>query len=228
LVDPPTISLQSALRLVERRRMAVLLAALALLIVAGPIADVFKPARFVIDAASILFLSICLQQAGAHPQVRIPAVMLVGLWILLKLSSLWMRRAWIDGLETLILATVVLIVLGLVARDIATAKRVDGELLCGALGAYLLLGVLWSLTYELIDLWLPQAFSGLKGGTSDRGGLLYFSFTTLTTLGFGDITATNPVVRMWVALEAVVGTIYNATVVARLVSLYGTAVRPGP
>jgi len=194
--------LRWALSLVERRRMAVLLAALVLLIVAGPVADVFKPARFVIDTVSIVFLSICLQQAGAHPRLRIPAIILVGLWILLKLSSLWVRRIWVDGLETLILASVVLIVLGLVARHITTAKRVDAELLCGALGAYMLLGVLCSLSYELIDLWLPLAFTGLRGGASDRGALLYFSFTTLTTVGFGDITATNPVVRMWVALES--------------------------
>jgi hypothetical protein len=45
--------------------------------------------------------------------------------------------------------------------------------------------------------------------------LLYFSFTTLTTTGYGDITAVNPVVRMWSIFEAIIGTIYNATVIAR-------------
>ena len=54
--------------------------------------------------------------------------------------------------------------------------------------------------------------------------LLYFSFTTLTTTGYGDITAVNPVVRVWSIFEAIIGTMYNATVIARLVSLYGSRV----
>ncbi len=57
-----------------------------------------------------------------------------------------------------------------------------------------------------------------------QGALLYFSFTTLTTTGYGDITAINPVVRMWSIFEAIIGTMYNATVIARLVSLYGRSV----
>jgi hypothetical protein len=51
---------------------------------------------------------------------------------------------------------------------------------------------------------------------------MYFSLTTLTTTGYGDITALNPMLRMWAVFEAVVGTIYNATVIARLVSVYGS------
>ena len=49
---------------------------------------------------------------------------------------------------------------------------------------------------------------------------LYFSLTTLTTLGYGDITPINPFARIWATLEAVVGTLYVAILVARLVSLY--------
>ncbi len=61
----------------------------------------------------------------------------------------------------------------------------------------------------------------------NRSALLYFSFTTLTTTGYGDITAVNPVVRMWSIFEATIGTMYNATVIARLVSLYGRPIRRG-
>jgi len=50
---------------------------------------------------------------------------------------------------------------------------------------------------------------------------LVLSFTTLTTTGYGDITAVDPLVRMWAIFEAITGSMYNAIVIARLVSLYG-------
>jgi len=87
-------------------------------------------------------------------------------------------------------------------------------------GAYLLLGAFWAETYEIISFVAPAAFAGPGGAP-----LFYFSFTTLTTTGYGDITAVNPIVRMWSIFKAIIGTIYNATAVARLVSLYGTRVR---
>ena len=71
---------------------------------------------------------------------------------------------------------------------------------------------------------MPSAFAASNGGTLTRSALLYFSFTTLTTTGYGDITAVNSIVRMWAILEGIVGTMYNATVIARLVSLYGGAI----
>jgi len=98
-------------------------------------------------------------------------------------------------------------------------------LLCGAVGAYLLLGVFWAESYEIISLATPAAFAGPDGVAPNESALLYFSFTTLTTTGYGDITAVNPVVRMWSICEAIIGTMYNATVIARLVSLYGGRVR---
>ena len=49
---------------------------------------------------------------------------------------------------------------------------------------------------------------------------LYFSFTTLTTLGYGDMTGLHPVARVWSTLEAITGSLYIAVLVARLVSLY--------
>jgi hypothetical protein len=62
------------------------------------------------------------------------------------------------------------------------------------------------------------------GGVLKQSALYYFSFTTLTTTGYGDITAVDPLVRMWAIFEAIIGSMYNAIVIARLVSLFG---RPG-
>jgi hypothetical protein len=94
----------------------------------------------------------------------------------------------------------------------------------GAVAAYLFLGVIWSLAYYLVTIWIPGAFSiqgSLTPGDREslQSQLFYFSFVTLTTLGYGDIVAVHPIVRMLVILEGVIGQLFPAILIARLVSL---------
>jgi hypothetical protein len=109
-------------------------------------------------------------------------------------------------------------VLGRVFRSgPVTAHRVQG-----AVSAYVLFGVCWALLYELLALRLPGAFSypaAAPAGSARDASLAYFSFATLTTVGYGDVTAVHPVARMFSILEALTGQLYPATLLARLVSL---------
>ena len=100
----------------------------------------------------------------------------------------------------------------------------DGHRIRGAIVIYLLLGVMWAFAYQVVALTIPQAFrlpEGLIAGDPDalRRELTYFSVVTLTTTGYGDITAVHPVARTLVMLEALVGQLYPAIVLAWLVSL---------
>jgi hypothetical protein len=210
---------------IDRHRMAILLATLVLLVLTSPLGDIAKEARFAITVATVGFLLSCLQQVDAHPRLRRPSRLLVLLWLILNLPLSWTATVWATSAAAAILAILIVTLLWLVAQGIVEADRVDAELLCGVIGAYLLLGVFWAETYELISFFAPAAFAGPGGMTPNRSALLYFSFTTLTTTGYGDITAINPLVRMWTIFEAIIGTVYNATVVARMVSLYGSPVR---
>jgi hypothetical protein len=103
---------------------------------------------------------------------------------------------------------------------VVSTEQVSRDQLAGAISIYLILGHTWSLVYALIEFRNPGSFNGL--GSPDRVGsdLMYFSFVTLTTLGFGDITPKTLEARVFAALEAVFGVIYVATLVSRLVSLY--------
>ena len=94
----------------------------------------------------------------------------------------------------------------------------------GAVAAYLILGMIWSLAYNLTALLIPGAFNIQGPSTpgdieSMQPHLLYFSFVTLTTLGYGDIVAVHPMARMLVILEGVAGQLFPAILIARLVSL---------
>jgi len=91
----------------------------------------------------------------------------------------------------------------------------------GAVAAYLLLGVMWSGFYRLVMEFDPGAFS--LPSVADEGTLMsklvYFSFTTLTTVGYGDVTAVDTAARSLAMLEALTGQLFPAVLIARLVSM---------
>jgi Ion channel len=89
----------------------------------------------------------------------------------------------------------------------------------GAVAVYLLLGLAWAGAYDLLALHRPDAFAGAVGAQDTHQRWLYYSFVTLTTMGYGDITPVHPVARSLAVLEALVGQLYPAILLARLVSL---------
>jgi len=101
-----------------------------------------------------------------------------------------------------------------------TAHRIQG-----AIAVYLLIGITWAVIYQLIALLIPGAFSFPVSMTArpeepeHQSALTYFSFVTMTTLGYGDIVPVSPVARVFVIFEALIGQLYPATLLARLVSL---------
>lgn len=81
----------------------------------------------------------------------------------------------------------------------------------GAIAVYLLLGILWGEFYILIYLFQPGSFyfnPSTQYGEPPISELIYFSFTTLTTLGVGDILPVHPIARSMTTLEALVGQLY--------------------
>lgn len=103
---------------------------------------------------------------------------------------------------------------------ILEARKVTGRILLRGLAAYVLIGYLWACLYIVVVGLQPGAIQGLSEPAS-WGDFVYFSFVTLTTLGFGDIVPVAPPARSLSIAEAVVGQIYIAVVIAKLVSLHG-------
>jgi hypothetical protein len=95
----------------------------------------------------------------------------------------------------------------------------------GAVCVYMMMGVLWGMAYHLIGSFDSSAFTGIGGAGYDTllQKLFYFSFVTMTTLGFGDISPVAPLARSLAYLQAVVGQMYVAILVAGLVSAHVAA-----
>ena len=119
------------------------------------------------------------------------------------------------------LALLLVVVLGQTfRRGPVTFHRIQG-----GIAAYLLLGVIWAEAFGLVELLRPGAFSGPVNVAGGARAWVYFSFMTLTTVGYGDILPVHPAARSLAMLEAVTGPLYIAILLARLVSL---AVTSGP
>lgn len=102
-------------------------------------------------------------------------------------------------------------------------RDVDAECIYAALSAYLLVGICLGVTYWFINQVLPGSFmvGGAPGDTSlPMTHFLYFSFITITTTGYGDVLPVSDITRGLAVAEAVVGQLYLASMLARLISIY--------
>ena len=105
------------------------------------------------------------------------------------------------------------------ARQVLFSGRVDANTIIGAVAIYLLLGLIWSVLYLItLEFW-HGAFNGIeyRYWADNFTNINYFSFVTMTTLGYGDISPAVPVSRVLAYLQAIFGTFYMAVVVASMI-----------
>jgi voltage-gated potassium channel len=109
----------------------------------------------------------------------------------------------------------------LAAKQVLFAGVVDVNKIVGAICIYLLMGMIWALMYLFIAQSIPGAFNGVEQLVwyENFADVAYYSYVTLTTLGYGDISPVAPVARFLVYMEAVVGVFYMAVLVASLIGV---------
>jgi hypothetical protein len=160
----------------------------------------------------------------------------VYLWLALVISVPSLLSRWFDipGLTLsgpIAVAFFFLLISAHILTDIFARRRIGIDQLLGGINIYLLLGVIFARlhvavashspdAYMLGD--LPIATAAAQAGQQLEDVLQYFSFTTLTTLGYGDIRPASHAARMLSTGEAVVGQLFIAILIARLVSVHAT------
>jgi Ion channel len=179
-------------------------------------------AWFVIQSKRQFLLAVLLALAALLPfiwLVRQPEEQFPGL-----VESLYLINVTIWLLFTAYIAIVVF-------RSIMRARRVHANEIYGAIYVYLLIGVIFAVIFQLLLAWNPGAIyfepSRFGGPLATRnnslltrsfGDVLYYSFVTLSTVGFGEVTPASPAARSLSLIEAVGGIMYVATMIARFVS----------
>lgn len=109
-----------------------------------------------------------------------------------------------------------------VAQAVFKPGRVNHYRIQGAIVLYLNFAMIFTSLFRLVAALAPPAFAGLPADGADAGAhaaMIYFSFATLTSTGYGDIVPLHPFARSLANLESVIGMLYPATLLARLVTL---------
>ncbi|MFM0339213.1 potassium channel family protein [Paraburkholderia fungorum] len=142
--------------------------------------------------------------------------------------------AWLLPLDRIpgLLDVTALLSLGILAMVVGikvfSTGRATFDRILGAVALYILMGVVWAEACQLVNSHIPASYAGIAHGSAqnDRATWIYFSFVTLTTVGYGDITPVTHIARSLAILEALIGQLYPAIVLARLVSLHVAAGDP--
>jgi voltage-gated potassium channel len=204
--------------------MVQLLIALALFIFFAPFVEEIRGGDLIVSVLLSLVLISAVFAVASRRSTLIIALLLaipalVGRWINYFRPELVPPAVFL----TAGLALIAFVVANLL-RFVLRAPSVNADVLCASISAYLMLGLLWTLAYWLVDQLAPGAFSFNTTNETKQTmagfNAFYFSFVTLSTVGYGDITPVSKVARMLAATEAMTGLLYVAVLISRLVSLY--------
>lgn len=215
-----------------KHSVAMFLGAVVLLLVTVPIFSRVQGGDIAESLAISLVLLAAVPAVGAKRRTLVLAILLV----IPALIARWLNHTHPDRMPPAVFLCGGLVFMTFVTVSlfefIIRAPRVNSEVLCAGIAVYLMLGVVWSLAYTLVASLDPGAFafatpSGAEDGAAVMRGetAIYYSFITLNTVGYGDITPVSGFARILAVLESTCGLFYMALLVARLVSLYNA--QPG-
>ena len=212
-------------QLTRKNNFAYLTVALLVLLLCGALVEQFaKPygiARELIMAATVMSLAVGVWSIrGERHWFRSG----IGFTVAVLLVAVASELVEFNGLRYLYLLGGLgyfLLTAWLALKQVFAPGPVDANRIVGAICLYLLMGMIWAMLYLLAATASIDSFKGVETTNwfDNFSELTYFSFVTLTTLGYGDITPVLPVPRVLVYLEAIVGQFYLAVLVASLIGI---------
>ena len=194
------------------------MASILILLILSAILEGHKYGYLVINTASTIVFILGVYTAGRNKR---------NVLILILLGLPWFLSEWIftKSPETIFASVLFfLFIIGIIMDHILHTEEVTTDTLYGAVCVFLLLGLLWASIYGFLEYVSPGIIFVTNNTdivdhlTSNE--IIYYSYTTLTTLGYGDITSLTPEGRIVSVLEAIVGQLFLAFLVARLVATY--------
>ena len=199
-----------------------LTAALVGMLLAGGLTSEFpeKLAFTILEYSSVVLLLVALRSLQGHRHWLTILIILIGFMLLSSITRDVTGFQYFSFIYMFLLLVFFVAAAWLVGKEVLLTGKVDFNIITGSVALYLILGLIWAIFYTLLLQHSPAAFQGLQPEhwINALSTMTYFSFVTLTTLGYGDISPTTPMAEVLVILEAVTGMFYFAIVVASLIS----------
>jgi len=193
--------------------------ALILLLISSSLAP-YGLLGYVLDGFVVLTFISCLLSLRFDTRWHRFLIGLAVCWLVAVIIHRLFDFEKIDSVRLLLMLTFFFGTFKSIARQILFTDNVSANKIIGSMALFLLLGLMWAVMYLLILEFSPEAFNGISylPWSENFSRMCYFSFVTLTTLGYGDVSPALPFSEVVVYLEAITGVFYMAIVVASLVS----------
>jgi len=140
--------------------------------------------------------------------------------VLKVLSHVAGKIYYLHLIELIITALFIAQVLWMILNHILIEQEVTSDIVMGGACAFILLGLLWGYAYYILEILEPNSLKGIHPFSKEPADYIYFSFVTLTSTGYGDILPISQKARGLALLEAIIGQLYLAIMISRLVSLH--------
>lgn len=186
----------------------------------------FFDRTLITDLVVTAILIAAISSAGTNRKFLVICTALALLAILSLWASHWFADRYLvvtsKGLDLVFMLLIITMILSYIFR----AETITRETIAGAICAYLFIGLMWADVYAILETLVPGSFSTGSMSIEQVSSLTprarlthfgYFSFVTLSTLGYGDITPLTKPARNLSTMEAIVGQLYLAVLIARLV-----------
>jgi Ion channel len=196
-----------------------------LLIIAQPIFADFTGVKFVLYALYMLSMVSAIYAVGMSSRKLMISIVLASLAFLsIAIATLTDYSPFSFSFSLLFELVFNVYMIFAMLQGLLRVKDITHDIVYGSMAVYLLIGVTFSILYTIFYLVEPNAFQMNVENFSQESVIwwdfLYYSFVTLTTLGYGDIIPTGQIVRSASILEAITGVLYTSILLARFVSIY--------
>ena len=207
----------------EQNNFVFLLFGLVLLLFVGSLMEYFPgdAGPRIMQGATVAALLIGTGSQRLNRSHWVTSIIFAVVMLLIIIAGSLIDRAGFDYLHLLLLLCFLVWMTWLAVRQVLFTGSISRNDIVGAICIYMLLGIIWAIFYLLLAQTMPGAFNGLPQAPwlDNFAAAVYFSFVTITTLGYGDISPALPVARFLVMMEAIVGVFYMAILVASLIGV---------
>jgi len=213
-----------------------LLISLIVLLSVAPFVEDFPSRGLIIESLFVLMIVSALFDVGGGRKFLIVGAVVAAPAVVSSIVDMFVggSRA-VEFTSTATTLAFILFAISRLLRSVLSDRSVSSETIRGAICIYLFLGIAWSTGYSLVELAYPGSFNHPTVASApaeasaaaeigeeqsyDAARFFYFSFVTLTTLGYGDITPLSPPARFLALLESIAGQLFIAITIARLVAI---------